>query len=85
MNAKLIFFCGKMAAGKSTLARELANRNNTVLLVQDGFLEALFPGEITDIQVFVKCSSRLKKALTPHICALLSQGISVVLDFPGNT
>jgi predicted kinase len=83
--AKLIFFCGKMAAGKSTLARELASRDNTVLLVQDGFLEALFPGEITDIQAFVKCSSRLKKALTPHICALLSQGISVVLDFPGNT
>jgi predicted kinase len=27
----------------------------------------------------------LKNALTPHVCALLSKGISVVLDFPGNT
>ena len=27
---------------------------------------------------------RLKNALTPHVCAL-SKGISVVLDFPGNT
>ena len=83
--AKLIFFCGKMAAGKSTLARDLAVRENAVLLVQDDFLDALFPGEITDIPGFLKCSSRLKNALTPHVCALLSKGISVVLDFPGNT
>jgi len=31
-SAKLIFFCGKMAAGKSTLARDLARRENAVLL-----------------------------------------------------
>ena len=84
-SAKLIFFCGKMAAGKSTLARDLADREKAVLLVQDNFLDALFPGEITNIPEFVKCSSRLKNALTPHVCALLSKGISVVLDFPGNT
>ena len=60
--AKLIFLCGEMAAGKSTLARELAKRENAVLLVQDEFLEALFPGEITDLPEFVKCSSRLRNA-----------------------
>src|SRR5216683_8008701 len=74
-SAKLIFLCGKMAAGKSTLARDLAKRENAVLLVQDDFLHALFPDEITDISGFVKCSSRLKNALTPHVCALLSKGI----------
>src|SRR5260370_27585660 len=84
-SAKLMFFCGKMAAGKSTLARDLAVRENAVLFVQDDFLNALFPGEITDIPGFVRYSSRLKNALTPHVCALLSKGISVVLDFPGNT
>jgi predicted kinase len=63
----------------------LAARENAILFVQHDFLDALFPGEITDIPGFVKCSSRLKKALTPHVCALLSKGISVVLDFPGNT
>jgi predicted kinase len=83
--AKLTFFCGKMAAGKSTLARELALKEHAVLLVQDDFLEALYPGEITDIPAFVKCYSRLRDALTPHICALLSKGISVVLDFAANT
>jgi predicted kinase len=84
-SAKLILLCGKMAAGKSTLAKDLAKRENAVLLVQDEFLDALFPGEITDLSGFVKCSSRLRRALTSHICALLSRGISVVLDFPGNT
>lgn len=83
--AKLLFMCGKMAAGKSTLSRELAARENAVLLVQDEFLERLFPGEIVDIPSFVKRSSRVKDALTPLICSLLSRGISVVLDFPGNT
>jgi len=84
-SAKLIFLCGKMASGKSTLARELAQRENAILLVQDEFLDHLFPGEITDISGFVKYSSRLKNALAPHVCALLSKGVSVVLDFPGNT
>ena len=84
-SAKLIFVCGKMAAGKSTLARDLAGRENAVLLVQDDFLDALFPGEITDIQTFVKCYSRLKNALRPHICVLLWKGISVVLDFAAAT
>jgi predicted kinase len=83
--ARLIFFCGKMAAGKSTLARELAGRESAMLLVQDEFLARLFPGEITDIPGFVKYSARLREALTPHISSLLAKGISVVLDFPGNT
>jgi predicted kinase len=83
ISAKLIFLCGKMAAGKSTLARDLAQRENAVLLVQDEFLDHLFPGEIIDIPGFVKHSSRLRNALGPHVCALLSKGISVVLDFPG--
>jgi predicted kinase len=85
MSAKLIFLCGKMAAGKSTLARDLARRENAVLLVQDELLDCLFPGDITDVPGFVKYSTRLGNALGPHVCALLSMGVSVVLDFPGNT
>jgi shikimate kinase len=42
ISAKLIFFCGKMAAGKSTLARDLADRKNTVLLVQDDLCQPRF-------------------------------------------
>jgi predicted kinase len=83
--AKLYFMCGKMAAGKSTLARELSRTKNAVLFVQDTFLGALYPGEIRDIQDFVKYSARVRDALSPHIQDLLSRGASVVLDFPGNT
>jgi predicted kinase len=56
-----------------------------VLIVQDELLNALYPDEIVDIQDFVRRSSRLRNALAPHICALLSKGVSVVLDLPGNT
>ena len=83
--ARLVFLCGKMAAGKSTLARQLAAREGAVLLVQDEFLGRLFPGEILSVQDFVRCSARLREALTPHVCELLGKGITVVLDFPGNT
>jgi predicted kinase len=84
-STKLIFFCGKMAAGKSTLARDLAACENAVLFVQHDLLDVLFPGEIKDIPAFVTYSSRLKNALTPYVCSLLSKGISVILDFPANT
>lgn len=83
--ARLYFLCGKMAAGKSTCARGLAQTKNAVLLVQDQFLDALYPGEVRSIQDFVKYSGRVRDTLSPHIQDLLSRGVSVVLDFPGNT
>ena len=82
---KLLFICGKMAAGKSTLSKELAAREDAVHLPQDGLLEALYPGEFVDFAAFVKYSTRLQSVLTPHIVALLTKGVSVVLDFPANT
>ena len=83
--AKLYFMCGKMAAGKSTHARELALTKDAVLLSQDELLDVLYPGEILGIQDFVKYSARLRGALSLHIQDLLSRGVSVILDFPGNT
>ena len=81
----LYFLCGKMAAGKSTFARGLARDYRAVLLEEDHFLAVLFPGEIRSIADYVKYSSRVKEALSEHIVSLLRSGISVVLDFPGNT
>ena len=83
--ATLIFFCGKMAVGKSTLAKELAARERAVLLNQDQLIERLFPGEVIDVPSYIKYSSRLNSAIGPHVSALLALGTSVVLDFPGNT
>ena len=81
----MYFLCGKMAAGKSTLANELGRRFNAVMLIEDQFLATLYPGEIQDISDYVKCSRRVKEALEDLICNILAQGTSVVLDFPGNT
>jgi predicted kinase len=85
MSARLVFLAGKMAAGKSTLARKLAGDLDAVLLVQDEFLERLFPGEITDIDAFLRCATRIQGALAPLVCEILSRGLAVVLDFPANT
>jgi predicted kinase len=83
--ATLIFFCGKMAAGKSTLSRTFAEQEQAVLLTQDDWLGQLYPGEILDVPGYVLRANRLNAALTPLIVSLLSRGTSVVLDFPGNT
>ena len=77
--------CGKMAAGKSTLARQIVERTGAILLVQDDWLTHLFPDEIVDVAAFRKYSARLRAALTEHVVDLLSRGLPVVLDFPGNT
>lgn len=81
----LYFLCGKMAAGKSTLAKELAARGDAILFSEDEFLATLFPGEIVDVPTYITRSRRLREALAEHIQTLLSRGIDVVLDFPANT
>jgi len=83
--ATLHFVCGKMAAGKSTCARALADTHRAILLEEDHFLAILFGGEIHSIADYVTCSSRVRSALSGHIVSLLQNGIPVVLDFPGNT
>lgn len=83
--AKLIFFCGKMAAGKSTLARELAVRENAVMFSQDALLDVLFPNLIVNVASYIEYAGRINKVLAPHIVDILSKGVSVVLDFPANT
>jgi predicted kinase len=81
---RLLFLCGKMAAGKSTLAEELARREDAVLLAQDRLLHVLYE-EVVDLAAFVRYSTRIQAALGPHVCSLLCRGVSVVLDFPANT
>ena len=82
---KLMFFCGKMAAGKSTLASQLAERKNAVLLVQDALLDSLFPTMIVNVASYIEYAGRVNRTLAPHVVSLLSKGVNVVLDFPANT
>jgi predicted kinase len=77
--------CGKIAAGKSTLTRQLAERPNTVLLSEDVWLSQLYADEIRTIGDYVRRADQLRRALAPHIESLLRAGLSVVLDFPANT
>ena len=83
--ATLHFFCGKMASGKSTLARSIAQENNAVLISEDIWLSELYSEEIKNFSDYLKYSSRLKTILSPHLQDLLLKEISIVLDFPGNT
>ena len=81
----LHLFCGKIGSGKSTLAAQLAAEPLTVSLSEDHLLANLYPGEITTIADYARCSDQLRRAIAPHIVDLLRNGISVVLDFQANT
>lgn len=83
--AMLHILCGKIASGKSTLARELAKHPVTVVVSEDPWLSALFKEQMRTIADYVRCSATLRSAISPHVVSLLSAGVSVVLDFPANT
>ena len=82
---KLLFLCGKMASGKSTLARQLAVRENAMLFEQDHWVETLFPNMIVNVATYLEYSGRINKLIAPIVVDLLERGTSVVMDFPGNT
>ena len=81
----LHLLCGKIAAGKSTLAKRLAMRPGTVLISEDHWNATLFPDEIKTIEDYSRYSARVRAAMGPHVVSLLKAGLSVVLDFQANT
>jgi predicted kinase len=79
----LHFVCGKIASGKTTLARNLAIQHSAAMLCEDEWLTLLS----MKIESFGDClnhSRTLRRALAPHVIQLLKLGVSVVLDFPAN-
>jgi predicted kinase len=83
--ATLHLICGKIAAGKSTLAAELASRPATILISEDAWLSCLYKDEQKTIEDYVRNSRRLREVMGDHVVTLLQAGLSVVLDFPANT
>ncbi len=83
--ATLHMLCGKIAAGKSTLAAALAAAPGTILLSEDGWIAHLYRGEIATFEDYCVRSDRLRATLAPHVESLLRSGMSVVLDFQANT
>src|SRR5271155_995168 len=81
----LYLLCGKIAAGKSTLARRLAACPATLLISEDHWTANLFADDLRTIDDYSRFSARLRAAMGPHIVDILQQGLSIVLDFPANT
>lgn len=83
--ATLHLLCGKIASGKSTLAAELGALPGCVVISEDQWLAAIWQDEMHSVADYVRVTAKLRKAMTPHLVALLNAGVSVVLDFPANT
>lgn len=81
----LIFFCGKMGAGKSTKSRQIAEEKNAVLLSEDEWLESLYPNKIHSLKDYLEYSNRLKPLVKSLVQNMLNAGAVVVMDFPANT
>ena len=76
--------CGKLASGKTTLARQIAAESDAVLYCEDVWLSRLFPGEIVTFADYLSRSARFRSAIAPQVQNLLRRGLSVVFDFAGN-
>src|ERR1700738_5041114 len=83
--SSVYLICGKLCAGKATLARQLASRPATLLISEDHWTSHLFAGDLKTIEDYGRLSARLRAAMGPHIVDILRHGLSVVLDFPANT
>jgi hypothetical protein len=70
----LYLLCGKIAAGKSSLANRLAARPATVLISEDHWNSSLFHEELKTIEDYSRYSTRLANAMGPHVVALLKAG-----------
>lgn len=81
----LIFFCGKMGAGKTMKSLEIAQKRNAVLLSEDEWLESIFPHEITSLEDYIRQSRKLKPPMKKLAQSILTAGTDVVMDFPANT
>jgi predicted kinase len=79
----LHFISGRIAAGKTTLARRIAAEHHAVFFCEDVWLSQLSDG-IASFEDYLKWSSRCRTVMGPLIVEILRAGASVVLDFAGN-
>ena len=56
----LYLLCGKIGAGKSTLARQLAARPATILISEDHWTSTLFADQLKTIEDYGRLSARLR-------------------------
>jgi predicted kinase len=80
----LHFISGRLASGKTTLARRLADQEGVVLICEDVWLAQLSDG-ISSFEDYLRWSRRWRSVIGPLVIQILRAGASVVLDFAGNT
>ncbi|WP_327440592.1 ATP-binding protein [Pseudomonas donghuensis] len=76
---------GKIASGKSTLAKSLAAERSAILLSEDHWLSRLYPDQIKSVTDYVRLARQMREVLGPLVIDVLKAGATVVLDFPANT
>lgn len=84
-SSKFHLVCGFAASGKSTLAQQLAQDHDAIVLSEDQWLSALFAEELRTLADYVRYTARLRRALGPHVVVLLQANQAVVMDFAANT
>jgi adenylate kinase family enzyme len=82
---RLVFFSGKMGAGKTTYAKKLSREPNTIYLSEDEILSFFYPDEVKNIEDYVLYSNRIKPYIMNLVKSLTENGLVVIMDFPGNT
>ncbi len=80
----LHFISGRLAAGKTTLAKTIASEQRAVLFCEDAWMAKLYE-QISSFEEYLKWSRRCRTVMGPLIVDTLNAGASVVLDFAGNT
>ncbi|WP_299869861.1 ATP-binding protein [uncultured Roseobacter sp.] len=81
----LHLLCGKIASGKSTLSTQLSRTAGIIVIAEDEWLDGLYSEEMSSISDYMRCMSKFREVMGPHVVSLLNEGISVVLDFQANT
>ena len=76
---------GKIASGKSTLAKSLASERSAILMSEDYWLSRLYPDQIHSVADYVRLARQIRVLVGPLVTDLLKAGVTVILDFPANT